>query len=186
MIALGGDGTVNEVVNGLLADGPSPDLPASPCVPGGSANVFARALGLPNDPLAATGRSWSALRAGRHADVGLGDGAAPRRRPTATSPSARASGCDAEVVRGWSSARLAGASAYTGALRPDGGAPVLHADRPAAPGAARWSGRAAAVDRALPGDRLEHLAVDVPGPRPVYPSPQARFDTASTCSGCVG
>src|SRR5688572_20133838 len=49
VIALGGDGTVNEVINGLLEHGPDPDrLPRLAVVPGGSTNVFARALGLPN------------------------------------------------------------------------------------------------------------------------------------------
>ncbi|WP_279582580.1 diacylglycerol/lipid kinase family protein [Fodinicola feengrottensis] len=43
IVALGGDGTVNELVNGMLADGVSDKVPALAVVPGGSANVFARA-----------------------------------------------------------------------------------------------------------------------------------------------
>ncbi|GAA4950327.1 diacylglycerol kinase family protein [Yinghuangia aomiensis] len=72
VIALGGDGTVNEVANGILADGPSPDLPAVAVVPGGSTNVFARALGMPNDPVEATGVLLDALRSGRSRRIGLG------------------------------------------------------------------------------------------------------------------
>ena len=59
IIVHGGDGTVNEVVNGLLGQ-PGPtrpaaeDLPAVSVVPGGSANVFARALGISPDPIEAT------------------------------------------------------------------------------------------------------------------------------------
>ncbi|MDI2128089.1 diacylglycerol/lipid kinase family protein [Yinghuangia seranimata] len=72
VIALGGDGTVNEVANGVLADGPSPDLPAVAVVPGGSTNVFARALGMPNDPVEATGVLLDALRTRRTREIGLG------------------------------------------------------------------------------------------------------------------
>ncbi|WP_055505304.1 diacylglycerol/lipid kinase family protein [Nonomuraea pusilla] len=79
---LGGDGTINETVNGLLnpesgedvsgdAD-PSARRPALIVIPGGSANVFARALGLPNDPVEATGAVLEALREGRRRTVGLG------------------------------------------------------------------------------------------------------------------
>ncbi|MGW1049719.1 diacylglycerol/lipid kinase family protein [Streptomyces sp. NPDC001118] len=73
VVALGGDGTVNEVVNGLLHAGPDPDrLPGFAVVPGGSTNVFARALGLPNDPVEATGALLDALREGSERFVGLG------------------------------------------------------------------------------------------------------------------
>jgi len=72
VIALGGDGTVNEAVNGLLADGPSPKAPALAVLPIGSTNVFARALGMPAEPIGATRLVLEALRAGRHRRVGLG------------------------------------------------------------------------------------------------------------------
>lgn len=73
VVALGGDGTVNEVVNGLLHAGPDPDrLPGFAVVPGGSTNVFARALGLPNHPVEATGALLDALREGSERTVGLG------------------------------------------------------------------------------------------------------------------
>lgn len=72
VIALGGDGTVNELVNGLLAGGPRPDLPALAALPGGSANVFARTLGLSNDPVEATGQLLEALDERRSRAIGLG------------------------------------------------------------------------------------------------------------------
>jgi diacylglycerol kinase family enzyme len=72
VITLGGDGTVNEAVNGLLADGPSSDLPSLAVLPGGSANVFARSLGLPNNAVGAAKLILNALRHDRYRDVGLG------------------------------------------------------------------------------------------------------------------
>ncbi|HCT3316661.1 TPA: diacylglycerol kinase family lipid kinase [Corynebacterium striatum] len=59
IVVFGGDGTVNEVVNGLLGpadrkDRPRPEeLPVLGVVPTGSANVFVRALGIPNTPVEA-------------------------------------------------------------------------------------------------------------------------------------
>lgn len=76
VLTLGGDGTVNEAVNGILrAHPPGAPGPAGPLLaplPGGNANVFTRALGLPADPVDATGRILTSLPAGRTRTVGLG------------------------------------------------------------------------------------------------------------------
>jgi diacylglycerol kinase family enzyme len=72
VVALGGDGTVNEVVNGLLTDGVHDQVPALGVVPAGSTNVFARALGLPNDPIEATGVLLESLRTGSRRAVSMG------------------------------------------------------------------------------------------------------------------
>lgn len=72
VVALGGDGTVNEVVQGLLTDGVHPDVPLLGVVPAGSTNVFARALEIPNDALDATAALLESLEAGRRRSIGLG------------------------------------------------------------------------------------------------------------------
>jgi diacylglycerol kinase family enzyme len=74
VIAHGGDGTVNEVVNGMFSVAELGDrtMPTLGVVPGGSANVFARALGLPRDPVEATHRLLRAVADGSGRWVGLG------------------------------------------------------------------------------------------------------------------
>src|SRR5512146_1170930 len=49
VVAFGGDGTLNEVANGLAGT----DVPVS-VLPGGSTNVVCRTLGIPNDVVDAT------------------------------------------------------------------------------------------------------------------------------------
>lgn len=93
VVALGGDGTVNEVVNGLLVDGPGPAAPALAVVPGGSTNVFSRALGQSRDPVEATAEFLAAIRAGRERLISLGR--ADSRWFTFTA----GFGFDADVVR---------------------------------------------------------------------------------------
>jgi len=72
VLTLGGDGTVNEAVNGLLEAHPPPGAPLLAALPGGNANVFARALGLPADPVDATGQILASLLDGRSRTIGLG------------------------------------------------------------------------------------------------------------------
>lgn len=78
ILVLGGDGTVNEVINGLLGDPaehqntPAEKLPILGVIPTGSANVFARALGFPNSPRLALHVLIEALEAHHTRQVSLG------------------------------------------------------------------------------------------------------------------
>jgi diacylglycerol kinase family enzyme len=128
VLTLGGDGTVNEAVNGILgattadgaatADGATtadghgsgsgPDaasLPVLGALPGGNANVFTRAMGLPADPVDAAGHILQALSEGRYRSVGLG--LAGDRYFTFNA----GLGLDAEVVRAVDSRRALGRTA---------------------------------------------------------------------------
>lgn len=54
VVAFGGDGTVNEAANGLFGSPAGPSPTPLCCLPGGSANVFAKMLGIPGDVVDAT------------------------------------------------------------------------------------------------------------------------------------
>lgn len=111
VITLGGDGTVNEVVNGLLGDTERPDpsaIPALGIVPGGNANVMARSLGIPNDPVEATGALMAAVDDSRTRQVGLG------RADGRWFTFAAGLGLDAEVVAAVEKARASGRSVSHG------------------------------------------------------------------------
>ena len=71
VVAMGGDGTVNEVVNGLAGSSVPLGL-----VTGGKTNVFARGLGVPSDPVRAATRLLELLASGarRRISLGLVDG----------------------------------------------------------------------------------------------------------------
>jgi diacylglycerol kinase family enzyme len=89
VIVLGGDGSINEVVNGIMGrnggsgdsepDGGSGGIgsggggkPLIAVIPGGGANVLARGLGLPVDAAAAIGRVREVIAAGHYRTIGLG------------------------------------------------------------------------------------------------------------------
>jgi diacylglycerol kinase family enzyme len=93
ILTLGGDGTVNEAINGLLRGRRPGTDPAFAPVPGGNANVFARALGLPADPVDATGRILEALRAGYDRRVGLGSATPGSATPGSATPGGASPGC---------------------------------------------------------------------------------------------
>ncbi len=90
---LGGDGTINEALNGVVAAGTDPRLLL---LPGGTVNVLARDLGLPLDPC----RAASLIREGGERRIFLGRAGS---RYFALMASA---GIDASVVRHVSASRL--------------------------------------------------------------------------------
>lgn len=74
VVTFGGDGTVNEAINGIMTpdDSSASQRPLLAPLPGGSANVIARALGLPRTPVEAAGEILASLRAESTRVIGLG------------------------------------------------------------------------------------------------------------------
>jgi len=175
VVAVGGDGTVNEVVNGLLTDGPRPATPALAVVPGGSTNVFSRALGQSQNPVEATGDILATLRARENGPAGrvIGLGKAGSRWFTFTA----GLGLDAEVVHRMERRRRAGRSSshlrYVQAalsqfyFHTDRRQPALTLERPG--------------EEPVPGLFLAIISNTTPWTfmhdRPIRPSPEASFDT---------
>ncbi|MCL6550628.1 MAG: hypothetical protein K6T37_06425 [Acidothermus cellulolyticus] len=204
VITIGGDGTVNETVHGLLGTPPSaaeaamwspPErTPALAILPAGNANVFARALGLPNQPRRAALmlRQW--LAAGHRRRISLGvlhvtDPASSTRWFTFSA----GFGLDADVVRRIAQLRAAGRRADSAqyvaqtiaALGPrhPGGRFLVHTR--AAPDA-RVAGASATPGGAIhPEPAIAHRLLVITnttpwtylGPIPLAPTPDASFDT---------
>ncbi|MDV6011590.1 diacylglycerol kinase family lipid kinase [Haloechinothrix sp. LS1_15] len=182
VVAHGGDGTVNEIVNGLAGDTepvsgsvavPHPAAPAVAIVPGGSANVFARALGLPSDPLEATHVLLEALAHWRTRRIGLG--AAGGRLFTFSA----GLGWDADVVAGVDRIRgkQAGPALYTRVaatryFRPPLGRPSLAIE---VPGDEEATARSVFVCNTDPWSYL--------GSRPIRLAPGCSFDTGLAVIG---
>ncbi|MFI1799208.1 diacylglycerol/lipid kinase family protein [Streptomyces sp. NPDC020379] len=184
VVALGGDGTVNEVVNGLLHGGPDPEgLPRLAVVPGGSTNVFARALGLPNDVVEATGALLDALRQGTERTVGLGlaggtPGTADEGVPARWFTFCAGFGFDAGVVGRVEQQRERGKRSTH----------ALYVRQVMRQFVGEPNRRHGTITLERPGeDPLENLVMSIIcntapwsylGNRPLYASPQASFDTA--------
>lgn len=67
VIAFGGDGTMNEVANGLVGS-----ETAMAVLPGGMANVFSRTIGVPNDIVEATGYLLNRIQTAKTKKINVG------------------------------------------------------------------------------------------------------------------
>lgn len=72
IIGLGGDGTINEIANGLLRAGPNPKGALLAAIPGGNGNVFARNMGFSENPMKATNQILNAIKNRNYQTIGVG------------------------------------------------------------------------------------------------------------------
>ncbi|HEX6887979.1 MAG TPA: diacylglycerol kinase family protein [Candidatus Nanopelagicales bacterium] len=180
LVTLGGDGTINEVVNGLLESGRE-ELPMLAAIPGGSANVMARALGFPNDPIEATGMILESLRTDSSHTIGLGnaryveDGTGVARSHWFTINAGL--GLDAKVISAMEAQRAEGHAA----------SPTRYLRTAVREYFADHERTAPALTLELPGEEpIEGIAMIIVqntspwtfiGPMPVNPCPRASFET---------
>lgn len=123
IVAAGGDGTVNEVVNGIMTNGQG--LVRLGILPIGTMNVFALELGIPTQSIE---KAWEVILKGgvRRVDLPFGDSASGRRHFVQLA----GVGLDAEVVRRTSreSKKVLGPLSYLLSLAQVAGAkpPLIH------------------------------------------------------------
>jgi diacylglycerol kinase family enzyme len=180
VVTLGGDGTVNEVVNGLMTADPASIAdpaggadrrPALAVVPGGSTNVFARALGMPRDWVEGTYVILEGLREGRTRTIGLG------RADDRYFTFCAGLGLDAEVVRRVERERLRGkvstpwlylrSTALQYLTETERRTPLITLERPGEPADVGLA--SVVVQNTAPWTYL--------GDRPIDACPRASFDT---------
>jgi diacylglycerol kinase family enzyme len=174
VIAIGGDGTVNEVTDGLLRAGTGVDVPRLAVVPGGNANVFARALGLPAEPIEATGVVIERLRAGRERRITVGMLETDRVRRCFTF--CAGFGLDAEIVREVDRLRRGGARA-TPALYMRTGLRQFTRTNRRQPALSIATGDAEPIERLFMAIVTNTTPWTYFGDRPLQPTPRASFDT---------
>ena len=184
VIALGGDGTVNEAVNGLLDRRPARRLPALAVVPGGSTNSSPAPSGCRTTrsrPPASPGR---AARRSASPD-GSGSGKADDRAGSRSAPASA-------WTPTWSTRSSAGAGrAHARPRRAVRRARPLRqffaATATAAPGAHPAAARRGAVEGLLLAIVSNTTPVDLLRQPADRPSPRARRSTPGwTCSRCAG
>jgi diacylglycerol kinase family enzyme len=154
IIAYGGDGTANEILNGVLGRDDATEIVLA-VLPGGTTNVLARNLGYPNDLVEATARLISIVDAGEPKHLTIGRISAESEHGHLERDFAFAAGLvlDAEIVRRVDKMKRRrktndGTFLYFGwraffALRKDG-KPQLVVDTPDGPQDAYWACIAAA------------------------------------------